>query len=142
MDSRKLNDFTLPIPKELHRMANYILSHGKTKANIFLTSGNLSQSRSIREKLDTGVALDPSEDDVYTVAFVLMDFLQCLLSPVLPIHLLNEVVILYESTGDTDDSVLQSLLFKLPKDNSMTFVYLISFFREMLACSDKNKLTP
>jgi hypothetical protein len=24
----------------------------------------------------------------------------------------------------------------------MTFVYLVSFFRELLACKDKNKLTP
>jgi len=33
-------------------------------------------------------------------------------------------------------------MFRLPKDNSMAFVYLISFFREMLNFSDKNKLTP
>lgn len=34
------------------------------------------------------------------------------------------------------------MLFSLPKDNAMSFVYLISFFREMLSCSEKNKLTP
>lgn len=38
--------------------------------------------------------------------------------------------------------VLQQFLFRLPKDNAMTFVYLLSFFKEMLNYSDKNKLTP
>jgi hypothetical protein len=38
--------------------------------------------------------------------------------------------------------VLQQLLFRMPKDNSMAFVYIISFFKEMLNYSDKNKLTP
>ncbi len=33
-------------------------------------------------------------------------------------------------------------MFRLPKDNAMAFVYIISFFREMLSCADKNKLTP
>jgi hypothetical protein len=31
---------------------------------------------------------------------------------------------------------------RLPKDNSMLFVYLISFFKEMLNFSDYNKLNP
>jgi hypothetical protein len=34
------------------------------------------------------------------------------------------------------------VIYELPKENAQTFVYLISFFREMLACSEKNKLTP
>ena len=38
--------------------------------------------------------------------------------------------------------VLQQLLFRLPKDNSMAFVYITSFFKEMLNYSEKNKLTP
>jgi hypothetical protein len=42
IESRRLNDFTLPIPKELHKMLNFILDYGKCKANIFLNSGNAS----------------------------------------------------------------------------------------------------
>ena len=61
--------FTLPIPKELYKMANYVLKEGKLKADIFLTSGN------IREKIDTNQPFDSASDDVYTVAFVLMEFL-------------------------------------------------------------------
>ncbi len=37
---------------------------------------------------------------------------------------------------------MQQLIFRLPKDNAMSFVYLVSFFKEMLNFSDKNKLTP
>lgn len=123
-------------------MINYVLSEGKTKPDIFLASGNLSLCRNIREKIDTGIPLDHASDDVFTVAFVLMDFLQSLLTPILPIHILDEIVMLYESEGDKVNSIMQQLLFKLPKDNSTTLVYLISFFREMLSCSGKNKLTP
>lgn len=54
LESRRLNAYTLPVPKELHKLANFILREGKTKPDIFLASGNLSQSRALREKLDTG----------------------------------------------------------------------------------------
>jgi len=44
-DTKKLAHFSLPLPKEMHKLINFILLNGKTKANIFLTSGNLSSSR-------------------------------------------------------------------------------------------------
>ena len=97
IESRKLNEFVLPVPKELHKLVNYILTNGKIKADIFLTSGNLSLSRIIREKLDTNAPFDPTEDDVYTVAFVLMDFLATLLTPILPVHILDDVIAQYEA---------------------------------------------
>lgn len=142
MESRRLNNFTLPIPKELHRLLNFILDHGKIKPNIFLSPGNLSLCGQIREKIDTNQDLDPNEDDVYTAAFVLVDFLSALLTPILPVQIVDDIISLYETYGDSDDHVMQQLLFRLPKDNSMAFVYLISFFREMLNFSEKNKLTP
>jgi hypothetical protein len=86
--------------------------------------------------------LNPLEDDVYTVAFVLLDFLHSLLSPILPTNLMNSIVKVYESEGHVDLNVVQKVIYELPKENAQTFVYLISFFREMLACSEKNKLTP
>ena len=142
MESRQMNEFTLPVPKEMHKMLNFILEHGKHKPNIFLSPGNLSLSQQIREKIDLGQELDPREDDVCTVAFVLMDFLQTLLTPVIPVHILDDIVSLYENYGDKDDMVLQQLLFRLPKDNAMAFGYLLAFFKEMLNFQDKNKLTP
>ena len=118
------------------------MTHGKTTPNIFLSSGNAHCQRRIREKLDTGVPLTPGDDDVLNVAFVMMDFLQTLLNPILPINILNDIVVLYEAEGDHNENIAQKLLFSLPKDNAMAFVYLLSFFREMLSCSEKNKLTP
>ena len=53
IDTRRLNEFTLPIPKELHMMLNFILEHGKYKPNIFLHSGNALETKKIREKIDT-----------------------------------------------------------------------------------------
>jgi hypothetical protein len=141
-ESTKLSTFTLPIPRELHKMVNFIITHGKTKPNIFLTSGNLSQQRNIREKLDTNQPLNPSDDDVYTVAYTLLDFLHSLLSPILPIKIMNGIVKTYESQGSTQGDIMQQMVKQLPKENAQTFVYLVSFFREMLAYSEKNKLTP
>lgn len=34
-------------------MLNYILKEGKLKPNIFLNSGNASQAKLVREKIDT-----------------------------------------------------------------------------------------
>lgn len=64
-------------------MLNFILDHGKCKPNIFLNSGNAHHAKSIREKIDTNKPLDENEDDPYTVASVLLDFLQTLLTPIL-----------------------------------------------------------
>jgi hypothetical protein len=87
-------------------MANYIIEHGKLTPNIFLSSGNSHNQRAIREKFDTGAPLIPGEDDVMTVAFVLMDFLQTLLTPILPINILNEIVSQYETEGDKNENVV------------------------------------
>ena len=92
--------------------------------------------------MDTNKPLNPLEDDVYTVAFTLLDFLHCLLSPILPIKILNGIVKIYESQGSLRSDVVQGLVKELPKENAQIFVYLVSFFRQMLAYSEKNKLTP
>ena len=96
LETRRLSGFSLPVPKELHKMINFIIENGKMTSNIFLSSGNASSQRAIREKLDTGAPFVPGEDDVLTVAFVLMDFLQTLQTPILPTNLVNEIVTLYE----------------------------------------------
>jgi hypothetical protein len=88
------------------------------------------------------MALNPQDDDVYTVAFVLMDFLATLSTPILPIYLLDETIEEYEARGDRDDRVVQGLFRRLPRDNCLAFLYIVSFFREMLSCADKNKLNP
>lgn len=97
LESKRLNEFTLPVPKELYRMVNFILQEGKLKPNIFLTSGNASQSRLVRDKIDTNQPLSVEDgDDPYTVATVLIDFLQTLLTPILPVNILDDIVSLYE----------------------------------------------
>ena len=39
------NEKSLPVPKELYKMTNYILREGKLKPNIFLNSGNAAQAK-------------------------------------------------------------------------------------------------
>ncbi len=36
--------------------------------------------------------------------------------------------------------VLQQLIFKLPKDNSMALMYVLAFFKELILYSEKNDL--
>lgn len=73
-------------------MLNFILEYGKSKPNIFLNSGNAHIAKNIREKIDTNVPLNSDEDDAYTVAGVLLDFLQTLLTPVLPKNILDDII--------------------------------------------------
>lgn len=97
LDSKQLNTFTLPIPKELYRLVNFIMQEGKLKPNIFLTSGNAAQAGQVRDKIDTSQPLSVEEgDDPYTAATVLIDFLQTLLTPILPVNILDDIVSLYE----------------------------------------------
>lgn len=42
LENKIVSDSSLPIPKELYKLANYILKEGKLKPNIFLNSGNAS----------------------------------------------------------------------------------------------------
>ena len=60
----------------------------------------------IRDKLDQGLLLSGTEDDPYTVAFVMMDFLAALATPILPVHIMDEVVSEYEQAGDTDSGCI------------------------------------
>jgi hypothetical protein len=45
METRRMNDFTLPVPKEMHKMVTFILEYGKKKSNIFLNSGNAHMAK-------------------------------------------------------------------------------------------------
>ena len=142
LDNNSFSNLRLPIPKELHRLANFLLLHAKTKPDLFLTSGNLSLSPHLRSKLDLNLDLNPSTDDPYTLAFVLLDLLHTLLTPILPTHLLDPLLTLYESESDSNPHIVMRLLLQvLPRDNARVFVYMIAFFREMLACGERNKLT-
>jgi len=42
IETRRLSGFSLPVPKELHKMINFIIENGKMTSNIFLSSGNAS----------------------------------------------------------------------------------------------------
>lgn len=75
---------------------DFILEHGKFKPNIFLNSGNAHHAKLIREKIDTNVALDVNEDDPYTVATVLLDFLETLVTPILSKQILDDIINQYE----------------------------------------------
>jgi hypothetical protein len=73
-------------------MLNFILDHGKYKPDIFLNAGNALQAKQIREKIDTNMDLDPAEDDPYSVASVLIDFLTTLITPIIPKHILDDII--------------------------------------------------
>jgi len=76
IESKKLNDFTLPVPKELHALISFLMQNGKLKPNIFLTSGNPVIAKQVRDKIDSRIPLSVEDgDDPYTVATVLIDFL-------------------------------------------------------------------
>jgi len=50
--------------------------------------------------------MNPSEDDPYNAAVVLIDFLQTLITPLINESVLEDIISQYEMFGDQDDMVL------------------------------------
>eukprot|EP00727_Mastigamoeba_balamuthi_P006660 m51a1_g2614 putative type ii inositol -trisphosphate 5-phosphatase-like (1072) ;mRNA; r:512229-517451 len=127
----------LTIPKELWRIVDWLYRRGMEAPDIFCTSGS-SDMELIRECLDTGDSFCNHDINIHSVAETLIQFLESLSEPVIPVEV-------YAQCLDASQSYTQcraTLAHALKPVHYAVFHYLISFLREMLTCSDKNKLTP
>jgi len=135
------NDGLLPLPKEVYKMTNFLVKKGVKSEGIFTMTGDPQEMEKIREALDLNQEIDENAD-VYSVAECLIEFLQALSTPVLPKDIIDEGVITFESAAYVDDSICQKFFFRLPKPNFFLFIFILSFFKEMLNSSECNRLTP
>ena len=125
----------LCIPKELWRVVDAVYAKGISAPNLFIESGNPNEVASIRECLDTGSPFTPCT--IHSYADVLVSFLSCLSSPVIPSVFFPSV----EIDSQNIQMSARRLLEELPPIHYNVFVYIISFFREVLQHREENQLT-
>ena len=125
----------LCIPKELWRVVDAVYAKGISAPNLFIEPGNPNEIASIRESLDTGSPFTPCT--VYSYADVLASFLSSLSSPIIPSVFFPSV----EIDSQNIQMSARRLLEELPPIHYNVFVYIISFFREILQHREENQLT-
>jgi inositol polyphosphate 5-phosphatase INPP5B/F len=125
----------LCVPKELWRILDAIYEKGLSTPNLFVEQSVAEDIREIRECLDTGKAF--GQYQVHSFCEVLVAFLSSLSLPVIPPHLCPAI----EIDSQNIQMLARRLLEELPPIHYNVFVYVISFFREVLSVSDRNLLT-
>ncbi|OQR85018.1 inositol polyphosphate 5-phosphatase [Achlya hypogyna] len=115
------------IPKELWRMVDALYVHGLRTPHLFLDTAKeaVAEAPAIREALDAGTAFAPHRPQ--SMASVLLHWLQTLRESVVPEQALN-----LESPRAVVDA--------LSPIHYNTFIYVLSFLRELLKHSDDNQL--
>merc|ERR1719474_59798 len=126
---------TLSIPKELWRLMDHLYKYGMDCECIFIQRGINTEISEIRECLDTGKAFPKYE--LHSVGEALVRFLESLQDPVFPASLCESFK---EKEMDLTQWCRQALM-RLPLSHYNTFIYIISFLREVLKHSSRNKLT-
>ena len=126
---------TLSIPKELWRLIDHLYKYGMDAESIFIQRGITTEISTIRECLDTGKAFTRYE--IHSVGEALVRFLESLQDPVFPSSLCDS----FKDNMDVTQWCRQALM-RLPLSHYNTFIYTISFLREILKHSSRNRLTP
>ncbi len=124
------------VPKELWRIIDAIYERGLNERDLFTKTGDPDEVYQIRECLDTGASFE--NFSVHSFAEVLTSFLSNLSSPIIPIALVP--------TLDIDAQNIQMFTRKFLEDmlpvQYNVFIYIISFFREVLLHEQMNRLSP
>jgi len=124
------------VPKELWRIIDAIYERGLDERDLFTAVGDPDEVYLIRECLDTGALFESFT--VHSMTEVLTKFLSNLSSPIVPLSLFP--------TSDIDAQNIQSFTRKFLEDMLPVpynvFIYIISFFREVLLHRQKNRLSP
>jgi phosphatidylinositol-bisphosphatase len=124
------------VPKELWRIIDAIYERGLDERDLFAAAGDSDEVYRIRECLDTGAAFE--DYSVHSMAEVLTSFLSNLSSPIVPATILPSM--------DIDAQNIQMFTRKFLEDMLPVpynvFIYIISFFREVLLHKQRNRLSP
>jgi len=125
----------LCVPKELWRTIDAIFEKGLDEPHLFVEPGVPDEVDQIRECLDTGGRFGVYK--IHSYVEVLVSFLESLSAPIVPARLFP--------IGEIDSQTIQSsarrLLEELPPVHYNVFVYVISFFREVLHHKERNLLS-
>ena len=125
----------LSVPKELWRLVDALYRRGLMEKDLFILPGAPGEVQAVREALDTGDEMD-EKASVHSLTEVLLTFLTSLATPVVPGRLLPNIEIDAQNLRPWTRRFLE----QLPPLNYNVFVYLISFFREVLKHHESNRL--
>lgn len=123
------------VPKELWRMLKFLYTHGLHTPNLFVQSGNPPEMALIRHALDFGTPMEDSTD-IHSVGAVLIEWLFALSDPVTPSSILDNYCKKYVKHGKESPNITKEFLTALPDANSRTFLFIVSFLREISQQSD------
>ena len=125
----------LSVPKELWRLIDAIHHKGIQTPGLFVETGIKDEINRIRECLDTETTFGQFQIHSYTEA--LMTFLSSMSSPIVPAKMFPSM--------DIDAQNIQSsarhFLEELTPIHYNAFVYIISFFRQVVTMRNHNGLT-
>ena len=125
----------LSVPKELWRLIDAINHKGIQTPGLFVESGLEDEVNKIRECLDTETPFGQFRIHSYTEA--LMAFLSSMSSPIVPNRMFPSV----EIDAQNIQSMARRFLEDLTPIHYNTFVYIISFFRQVLSHRNQNGLS-
>jgi phosphatidylinositol-bisphosphatase len=125
----------LCVPKELWRLIDAVSELGLFTEHLFINPGIADEVSSIRECLDTGAQF--GQYRIHSYAEVLVTFLESLSVPIVP----NQLFPNQEIDSLNIQSSARRLLEELPPVHYNIFVYVISFFREVLVYRERNLLS-
>jgi len=131
-----LNDIPTPetalsLPKEVWRMIDYIYKFGLDTPQLFKQKGIASEVSEIRDCLDHGKEFQ--RVSIHSMAEALIRFLESLIDPVFPAK---------DCDGYQEQNLTQfckEKLSLLPTSHYNTFIYVVSFLREVLRHESKNR---
>jgi phosphatidylinositol-bisphosphatase len=124
----------LSVPKELWRLIDAIYQKGINTPGLFVESGLRQEVQQIRECLDTEAPFGQFRIHSYTEALVA--FLSSLSSPIVPTRMFPTV----EVDAQSIQSLARRFLEDLTPIHYNSFVYIISFFRQVLSAQQANGL--
>lgn len=121
----------LSVPKEIWQMIDFIYKNGMDEDGLFMISGLEHEIDQVRESLDCGKEI--ADVSVHSVAETLLRFLSSLMEPLLA-HQSIEDAPLKTNLGTWADEILATLR----PSSYNSFVYLVTFLREVLRHSASN----
>jgi len=131
-----LNDIPTPeaalsLPKEVWRMIDYIYKFGLDTPQLFKQKGIASEVSEIRDCLDNGKEFQ--RVSIHSMAEALIRFLESLIVPVFPADSCDG----FQEVNLTQ--FCKEKLSLLPTSRYNTFIYVVSFLREVLRHESKNR---
>lgn len=125
----------LSVPKELWRLVDALWSGNALKEKgLFNTPPDALEVAAVRQALDESLDFSPSATP-HDIVACLVSFLAALPRPLLPPHLYPTARVEVTALG----FFARKFLEDLPPLNYNVFVYLVSFFREVLAEESYNR---